>query len=93
MNRATLSTTNLQETFDEVIQSYRTVVLNSNNSLKATLIVAHGGDYQSQQAFIDDSERYIPVNNKDNTCAIRAVILAVAFEKTKDKNLHEIERK
>jgi len=98
MNRATLSTTNLQDTFDEVIQSYRTVVLNSNNSLKATIIVAHlpsgsGGDYQSQQAFIDDSERYIPVINKDNTCAIRAVILAVAFEKTKDKNLHEIERK
>ncbi len=98
MNRATLSTTNLQDTFDEVIQSYRTVVLNSNNSLKATIIVAHlpsgsGGDYQSQQAFIDDSERYIPVINEDNTCAIRAVILAVAFEKTKDKNLHEIERK
>lgn len=98
MNRATLSVTNLQDTFDEVIQSYRTVVLNSNNSLRATIVVAHlpsgsGGDYQSQQAFIDDSERYIPIINSDNTCGIRAVIVAIAYEKTKAKHLHPIERK
>ncbi len=98
MNRSTLNVTNLQDTFEEVIQSYRTVVLNKNNSLTATIVVAHlpsgsGRDYLSQQAYIEDSQCFIPIINEDNTCAIRAVIVAIAHEKTIDKNLHAVERK
>ena len=41
MSKKTLTVTNLQERFNSVIQSYRTIDVNKNNSLIAKVVVAH----------------------------------------------------
>lgn len=60
MNKQTLLTTNLQETFFAVTQSYKTVSMNTNNSLKAMIVIARlpsgsGLQINSQQEMIDES--------------------------------------
>ena len=97
MDRSTLSTTNLRSTFEEVIQSYRTVKLNEGNSLKVMIVIANlpsGSGNDSQQSFIEKkSFQFIIIENNDNLCAIRAVIVAIAYEKSKDKTFFEVEKK
>ena len=98
MDKNQLQNTNLQDKFDAVCQSYRTVNMNSNNALTAQIIIAHlpsgsgkkrqlEHDYSTQQDYFDDNLNYITIFNEDNFCLIRAVIIAIAYiEKDKDLN-------
>ena len=84
MNRETLLHTNLQDTFDVVVQSYKTIEINAGNALKAQIVIAHlpsGSGYSSQQDLLENhvKNRCFTVVNSDNYCAIRAVIIAKAF--------------
>ena len=94
MSKSTLSETNLQNTFDHITQSYRNVILNQNNSFKAVIVVAHlptGGssDYISQQDYLNKSINYINIKNEDNLCGLRAVIIAVAYDKYQENKTKE----
>lgn len=98
MDRRTLNHTNLHETFDAVTQSYRTIEISSNNSLKAHIVVAHlpgGSGFSSQQDMIENDvkSRYFTIVNSDNFCGVRAVIIAKAFVDSNNKNQTEIEKK
>ena len=88
MDKRQLQTLNLQEKFESVILSYKTIKMNANNSLTANIIIAHlpsgsgkkkvSHSYQSQQEYFDDRSNYITFENEDNYCMIRAVIIAIA---------------
>ncbi len=78
MDKRLLQSLNLQEKFDSVIQSYKTINMNTNNSLTANIIIAHlpsgsgakkrSHSYQSQQEYFDDNLNYITFENDDNYC-------------------------
>ena len=99
MDKRQLRSINLQEKFESVIQSYKTINMNSNNSLTANIIIAHlpsgsgnkkrGHSYQSQQEYFDDNLNYITIENDDNYCLIRAVIVAIANYEN-DPNLNKL---
>ena len=99
MDKSQLQTLNLQEKFDSVIQSYKTINMNTNNSLTANIIIAHlpsgsgakkrSHPYQSQQEYFDDNSNYITFENDDNYCLIRAVIIAIANYEN-DPNLNKL---
>ena len=88
MGKRELQNLNLQEKFDSIIQSYKTINMNSNNSLTANIIIAHlpsgsgnkkrSHSYQNQQEYFDDNLNYIAIENDDNYCLIRAVIVVIA---------------
>ncbi len=75
MNKSQLETTDLQSTFENVIQSYKQVQVNEDNSLRAAIIIAKmpsGGAgfktknqnrYKKQQDYFDDSVHTICVEN------------------------------
>ena len=71
------ATTNLQDTFENVIQSYSEIPMNSNNSFRANTIIAHlpsgsGGthlidnNYHNQQDLFGNMNSIICVPNDDN---------------------------
>jgi len=85
------ATTNLQDTFENVIQSYSEIPMNSNNSFRANTIIAHlpsgsGGthlidnNYHNQQDLFGNMNSIICVPNDDNLCAIRAIIIAISAQ-------------
>ena len=49
MNKNTLMSTNLQHTFENVIQSYKTIEMNAHNELKAMVVIVN---YQVDQVII-----------------------------------------
>ena len=104
-----LTRTNLQNAFDYVIQSYREITVNENNSFSADIIIAYNvsgsrkrkenrkvrnpkkakkvkiDEYTQQDRFLNSSG-IIPIYNSDNFCAIRAVIISIAYyNKNNDK--------
>ncbi len=97
MKKTNFETTNLQDSFENVIQSYREIPMNRNNAFKAVVIIAHlpsgrGGThlinatYSNQQEFFNSNNSIINVINDDNLCGVRAVIIAIAQE-SGDKKL------
>jgi hypothetical protein len=104
MKKSVLETTNLQDNFENVIQSYREISMNANNSLKAVVIVAHlpsgsGGsklkinNLVDQQDFFDYNVSTHTITNDDNWCAIRAVIIAIAIESGDKLRIKRLQKK
>ena len=97
MSKQTLNRTSLQSKFESVIQSYKEVKLNSNNSLRAVIVIAHTPTgtgrptsncayfYNNQQDFLSSRKYIIPVFNDDNFCAARAVLIAIEYQRIKVK--------
>lgn len=88
MNKKTLMSTNLQHTFENVIQSYRTITMNNHNQLKAMVVIArlpsgYGLNSDTLQNYFYDSKNIITITNDDNLCLIRAVIVAIDYHKNK----------
>ncbi len=98
MNKNQLETTDLQSTFENVIQSYKQVQINEDNSLTAAIIIAKmpsGGagsktknqnKHKKQQDYFDDSVHTISVENTDNRCLLKSIIIAIAvYDNDKNK--------
>lgn len=91
MSKQTLRNANLLHTFENVIQSYKTIKINENNSLKAMVCIAHlpsgsGNDRVDPiQNFYNNSPNIITVLNDDNYCMIYAVLVAINYYETKKK--------
>ena len=93
MSKDTLNKTNSQSKFESVIQSYREIKLNLNDSLKALIVVAHTPSgsgrpsskisylFRNQQDYLSSRKYIIPIENNDNFCAARAVLIAVEYSK------------
>ena len=100
MSKNQLLKENLQDKFESIIQSYKTINMNTNNSLTAHIIIAHtpsgsgnkrpsSHSFSSQQEYFERESNYITIENEDNYCLILAVIIAIAFVE-KDKNLKKL---
>ncbi len=99
-----LETTDLQSTFDNVTQSYKQVQINEENTLTASIIIAKmpngsGGtktkiqsNYKNQQAFFDDSKHTIIVQNTDNRCLLKSIIIAMAVYDNEIKKIKQFLR-
>ena len=102
MNKETLNKTSLQSKFESVVQSYREVKLNRNNALKAIIVIAHtpAGSgrlssksaylFKSQQEYLSSRKYIIPVENNDNFCAARAVLIAIEYLKINNNKNKEL---
>ena len=89
MDKNQLQSQNLQAKFEAIVQSYRTIQMNTNNQLMAHLIIAHlplgsgrkrfdNHSFSNQQEYAERSGNFITVENEDNYCLVRAVIIAIA---------------
>ena len=83
---------NIRETFASIAQSYRSIELNKDNALTAVAIVAKlptGSSCKKiNEYFKKNTAQFIYVENQDNYCLIRSIILAKAYHdyiKCKDK--------
>lgn len=83
----------LRQTFQSVVQSYRNITFNRENSLRAHVIIAHtpsGGsgsflakNFSGQQELNKYCNRFIyPINNRDNRCLAKAIIMAIKLYST-----------
>ena len=101
MDKNQLLNINLQEKFESICQSYKTITMNNNNALTAHIIIAHlpagSGkkrllyhNYLNQQQYFDDNNNYITILNDDNYCLVRAIIIAIAHCDN-DKSLKAIQ--
>lgn len=85
MSKTTFTNANLLDTFENVIQSYKTIEMNNNNSLKAMVCIARlpsGTGFSpsdSTQNFFNKSNNIIVIENDDNLCLIYAVLTAIYF--------------
>jgi len=99
MSKETFQSINLLNNFNSVVQSYREIKINENQNMHGTAIIAHlpsgsgrnsykNKDYKNQQDFLDNSIRsIIPIENNDNLCGLRSVIIAIAvYEKDEQLN-------
>ena len=91
MTKNTLMTTNLQHTFENVIQSYKSIKMNAHNELKAMVVIAKlpsGSGYNpnSLQNYYNDSSNIITIKNDDHYCLIRAVVVAIEYLENKLSN-------
>jgi len=89
MTKKTLMSTNLQHTFESVIQSYRDIEINPNNEMKAMVVIARtpagsGLPINSIQNSLQNSPNIITIINDDNLCLIRAVVVAIQFQRNKE---------
>ena len=80
--------TNLQHTFENVIQSYKSIETNAHNELKAMVVIAKlpsGSGYNpnSLQNFYNDSSNIITIKNDDHYCLIRSVVVAIEYLENK----------
>jgi len=104
MNKIQLKTTDLQSTFENVTQSYKQVQINEDNSLTASIIIAKmpsgsGGtktknqnNHKNQQAFFDQSKHTITVQNTDNRCLLKSIIISIAVYDGDQKKLKQLLR-
>ncbi len=104
MNKIQLKTTDLQSTFENVTQSYKQVQINEDNSLTASIIIAKmpsgsGGtktknqnNHKNQQAFFDQSKHTITVQNTDNRCLLKSIIISIAVYDGGEKKLKQLLR-
>ena len=89
MNKSTFMNANLLNTFENVIQSYKTIEMNNNNSLKAMVCIARlpSGSSLSPtnatQNYFNESKNIIVIVNDDNFCLIHAVLTAIHWYKFK----------
>ena len=91
------------DTFANVAQSYKSQKLNENKSLKIIVVVAQMPSGSSSKNknfdhFIKHPSKYIFINNTDQYCLLRAVILAIAYREyvitnRKDANYSKIKYK
>ena len=87
MNKSTFMNANLLNTFENVIQSYKTIEMNNNNSLKAMVCIARlpsGSSLSATNAtqnFFNESKNIIVIVNDDNFCLIHAVLTAIHWYK------------
>ena len=91
MTKRTLMSTNLQHSFETVIQSYRDIEINPNNELKAIVVIARtpagsGLALNSIQNSLKNSLNIITIINYDNLCLIREVVVAVQFQRNKESS-------
>jgi len=104
MNKIQLETTDLLSTFENVTQSYKQVQINEDNSLTASIIIAKmpigsGGtktknqnNHKNQQAFFDQSKHTITVQNTDNRCLLKSIIISIAVYDGGEKKLKQLLR-
>ncbi len=100
MDKKTFSRSNLLHTFESVIQSYREIKVNQNNSLKCMVVIARlpsgsgmSLDCSSVNEYFYSNSNIVTVINDDNYCLVRAVILAVEQHRNKDLFNKLIKRK
>jgi hypothetical protein len=100
MTKETFQSVNLLNNFNSVVQSYREIKINENQNMHGTAIIAHlpsgsgrnsfkNKDYKNQQDFLNNCTRsIIPIENNDNLCGLRSVIIAIAaYERDEQLNL------
>ena len=88
MSKRVFMNANLLHTFESVIQSYKTINMNNNNSLRAAVYIArlpNGGNLPESalQNHFDMSSNIIVVKNDDNYCMIHAVLIAIQWYNNK----------
>jgi hypothetical protein len=105
LSRNELQTTDLQSTFENVIQSYQEITVNSDNSLRASIIIAHmpaGGSgsslvnrpqFRNQQDYFNYSTGIICVENSDNSCLLKSLLIAIAVENKNNQLVKQLTKR
>ncbi|CAF1141246.1 unnamed protein product [Brachionus calyciflorus] len=94
MSKTQLTPAGLLENFEHVAQSYKSVKLNENNNLTASVVIAHlpigSGhvNFSAFQEFCNKKPGIKTVFNHDNRCALRAILIAKAYS---DKDPYRFE--
>ena len=89
MDKITFLNANLLSTFENVIQSYKTIEMNNNNSLKAMVCIARlpsgsvSTPTNSIQDYFNESSNIVVIVNDDNFCLIHSVLTAIHLNKYK----------
>ena len=91
MDKKTFLNSNLMHTFESVIQSYREIKVNSNNSLKCMVVIARlpsgsgmNSNFESLNDYFHNDTNIVTIVNDDNYCLVRAVIIGVEHHRNKE---------
>ncbi len=95
------SSYDMRQTFEHITQSYRTIEFNKGNALRASVIIAHipsGGHFtfqpiNSHQILFNSKSSIFVVENTDNRCLLKAIIIAIAFESGDKKIINKVTKK